>query len=764
LSLSKSVTVSKFAASILAALLITSLISSAGLAQNEATVSKRVRCLIDIYGLGPVEFTDISGPCQLLYTDPYDDYDGHIRIDTEIISMDLRDQIIFVSRNDEVASPGGTRSIEPGIDFPAESFFDVMYKIELPEQFPGDYLINYEPMHMMSLVDQFPPYFAHYIYAGAPIILYSTTGIDVAAILEWEESILPYYPPKAHITCPSSYKSDVAILNEDGLIELPASCNGMDDEDIDYAEFGYRPFGDPGMFVPFYTDFSGAGTRASTHGPVGEGDGWCGYFDPGSEPFEGQVAEFRVRFFPRRPGPYIEDTCSIWIDSTPPIPWIFPDDKAGDPETLRLFQVDSFFDIMFTVPDEMPGPGPAELQVFPLTQRFERTLTVVDQLSLGTDLDSTSCGPAAAASCLKYFADNGYPTLDNPGGDEAKPEQSGEDIARELQGAMGTNAENGTSGDGMVSGIESYLDGHGQSGWSVSGHPVESDADLAAMFREFEADSEDVIVLLQDTTTAGEGAGDTTGHWVTLGSREQTRHSADSTSQKIDFMDPWGGGSTADNNYDVGEDENGNPTTDGYDLDGAGGDAVIAGYIKVSPPEDGAAPGLRVNRAPGTPAFDPDWIPVDAGTVRGNGLVDTLHWDTHGFMPGLYLMEVITTNHQGHTCRDIRLALLTEPSTGSDPGTPGLKTGLRGTYPNPFNPATNIVFSLEKGAPVTLVIYDIAGRRVRTLMNAKMTEAGSYTVPWDGVDDRGGRVSSGVYFCRFTSWDAESSTKMILLR
>ncbi|MCK4548638.1 MAG: T9SS type A sorting domain-containing protein, partial [Candidatus Krumholzibacteria bacterium] len=476
-------------------------------------------------------------------------------------------------------------------------------------------------------------------------------------------------------------------------------------------------------------------------------------FEPGSEPFEGQVAECRVEFL-SSPHGLFWDTCLVWIDPTPPIP-----NFTFFRDSIIIYDIDSFFDIMYEVEDELPAPGLAELQAFPLTQRFERTLTTIDQLGLGTDLDSVSCGPTSAASCLKYFADNGYPGLDNPGGDEAKPEQSGEDIARELQGAMGTNDSTGTSSDGMVSGIENYLEGHGQSGWSVSSHPVDNATDLAAMFREFEADSEDVLVCLQDTSAAG----DTMGHWVTMGSREQTQHSADSTSQKIDFMDPWGGGSTADNNYDIGEDENGKPTTEGYDLDGAGGSAKIAGYIKVSPPEGGSS-SSGISRAPRSPSFDPHWIQLDTGLVTGNGVEDTLHWDTSGFMPGLYLMEVSTTNHQGITCRDLRMVLLIDPTTDSDPGTPGVKTGLQGTYPNPFNPTTTIAYSIEKGGPVTLTVYDIAGRRVRTLLNAKMTEAGSYTVTWDGLDDRGNNVSSGVYFCRFSSGETDSSTKMILLR
>ncbi len=409
----------------------------------------------------------------------------------------------------------------------------------------------------------------------------------------------------------------------------------------------------------------------------------------------------------------------------------------------------------------MTGPGTMEAQVYPLVQAFSRDLTPVDQLGLGTKNDSTSCGPAAAASCLKYFADNGHPELDNPEGDESKPEQSAEDIARELQGEMGTD-ENGTSNGEMVSGIEDYLNGHGQSGWSVGWHEVNDATDLGEMFREMEADSEDVIVLLEDTVTTGGGAGDTMGHWVTLGSRKNIQVSEDSTVQRIDFMDPWGGGSTAENEYDVGQDGNGKPTTEGYDLDGAGGSATIAGYIKVSPPEGAGGGGKAILRADNF--SPPPWIPIDNGICRGNGLIDSLTWDTTGFPSGLYLLEVITTDDQGIQCRDLRLCVIPDITTDADPEIPGIKTGLIKLYPNPFNPYTNIKFSLEKDGPVTIAIYDIAGRQVRLLMADKKWTAGTHIVPWDGNNNDGRQMASGVYFCRFLAAGQASAMKMIMLR
>jgi WD40 repeat protein len=127
-------------------------------------------------------------------------------------------------------------------------------------------------------------------------------------------------------------------------------------------------------------------------------------------------------------------------------------------------------------------------------------------------------------------------------------------------------------------------------------------------------------------------------------------------------------------------------------------------------------------------------------------------------------MEIITTDDQGFQCRDLRLCLIPDLTSDVDPETPEIKTGLLKVYPNPFNPSTSIVFSIEKDGPVTLAVYDIMGRRVRLLIDGKETEAGVHTVPWDGRGDDGGRVSSGIYLCRLLAGGRASAMKAILLR
>ena len=88
---------------------------------------------------------------------------------------------------------------------------------------------------------------------------------------------------------------------------------------------------------------------------------------------------------------------------------------------------------------------------------------------------------------------------------------------------------------------------------------------------------------------------------------------------------------------------------------------------------------------------------------------------------------------------------------------------LSQNYPNPFNPETRIDFSLPEAAYVELKVYNILGKTVRVLAEQQMT-AGSHSVIWNGRDDDGSSVSSGIYFYRLETSELSLSKKMILLK
>ena len=88
---------------------------------------------------------------------------------------------------------------------------------------------------------------------------------------------------------------------------------------------------------------------------------------------------------------------------------------------------------------------------------------------------------------------------------------------------------------------------------------------------------------------------------------------------------------------------------------------------------------------------------------------------------------------------------------------------LSQNYPNPFNPSTEIRFSLPEQANVNLTVYDLTGRLIATLVNTSMAP-GTHRVTWNGVDDAGRQVSSGVYFYLMKAGPFMTARKMLLLR
>ena len=87
---------------------------------------------------------------------------------------------------------------------------------------------------------------------------------------------------------------------------------------------------------------------------------------------------------------------------------------------------------------------------------------------------------------------------------------------------------------------------------------------------------------------------------------------------------------------------------------------------------------------------------------------------------------------------------------------------LRGTT-NPFNPHTTIRFGLPHEGQMKLVIYDVRGRKVRTLFEG-FHAAGTFQASWDGRDDAGHAVVSGAYLCKLQTGSEVLSRKMTLVR
>jgi flagellar hook assembly protein FlgD len=88
-------------------------------------------------------------------------------------------------------------------------------------------------------------------------------------------------------------------------------------------------------------------------------------------------------------------------------------------------------------------------------------------------------------------------------------------------------------------------------------------------------------------------------------------------------------------------------------------------------------------------------------------------------------------------------------------------------HPNPFNPSTVVPYAVPGGAgvrrSVLLAVYDVNGALVKTLVSASVA-GGRHEVRWDGRNERGENVSSGIYFVRLDAGSLQAARKIVLLR
>jgi hypothetical protein len=103
---------------------------------------------------------------------------------------------------------------------------------------------------------------------------------------------------------------------------------------------------------------------------------------------------------------------------------------------------------------------------------------------------------------------------------------------------------------------------------------------------------------------------------------------------------------------------------------------------------------------------------------------------------------------------------------GVEPGTlpKPLVFALEQNSPNPFNPVTNIFFSIPEKTEVKLYVCDVSGRVVKRLVDGARMEPGRHKASWDGRNDAGRSVSSGVYFCKLLAADKVAQMKMVVLK
>ncbi|HOS65802.1 MAG TPA: FlgD immunoglobulin-like domain containing protein [Candidatus Latescibacteria bacterium] len=194
---------------------------------------------------------------------------------------------------------------------------------------------------------------------------------------------------------------------------------------------------------------------------------------------------------------------------------------------------------------------------------------------------------------------------------------------------------------------------------------------------------------------------------------------------------------------------------------------------------------------------DPARVIPDTGFVRysacpsGHSIVDwniagdtvfvSMASDTPVDLNGSTLVSLAFKTGNFTADDTLRLQWLPYPETNIDETAPLLTDGriaypvsvqnvpappafsLSQNTPNPFNPSTTLRFGLPEAGHVTLAVYDVNGRLVRSLAAGRF-EAGRHEVVWDGCDSNGRAVGSGVYLARLTASQGVVTRRMVLLR
>ncbi len=182
---------------------------------------------------------------------------------------------------------------------------------------------------------------------------------------------------------------------------------------------------------------------------------------------------------------------------------------------------------------------------------------------------------------------------------------------------------------------------------------------------------------------------------------------------------------------------------------------TISGYVRNS---GGGMGGVVMSGLPDDPQTDEDGFYTATVGSGWSGTVTPT--DTCPFLPESTYYESVSSDQ---TDQDYTEACFSEGVDDDKDNFVPKEYQLSQNQPNPFNPTTEIKFGLPQNSHVTLMIYNIMGQEVITLIDRNMS-AGTYQVRWNGLDNSGRAVSSGVYFYRMQAGDYVQTRQMLLLK
>jgi Zn-dependent metalloprotease len=200
------------------------------------------------------------------------------------------------------------------------------------------------------------------------------------------------------------------------------------------------------------------------------------------------------------------------------------------------------------------------------------------------------------------------------------------------------------------------------------------------------------------------------------------------------------------------------------------GENILIAYERYYTNERGAAPSQDLWRVDISNDGGQTWTSVES-TNLSNATWQPVSFPLSDYFsrPGLVQLRFIAEDAGDGSLVEAMVDDFTLVGEFLDPtpveGAPELRLAfeLQQNHPNPFNPSTRVAFSLDRGGPASLQVFDARGRHVRTLVDGDLP-AGAHTVTWSGDDAQGRPVSSGVYFYRLVAGDQQAERRMLLVK
>ncbi len=152
------------------------------------------------------------------------------------------------------------------------------------------------------------------------------------------------------------------------------------------------------------------------------------------------------------------------------------------------------------------------------------------------------------------------------------------------------------------------------------------------------------------------------------------------------------------------------------------------------------------------------------GRSYGSSVDNTYAVISNRILPDSGIYTIIATDFEGDDLGEYFLIILRSPTDADDNGV-GLPADyvLDQNHPNPFNPQTTISFRLLRSSDVSVDVYNVLGENIRTLVFGRKT-AGRHSILWNGRDENGEEVPSGIYFYRLATDEFSDTKKMLLLK